>query len=199
MHGRYILPILAVLVCSSSIGDDASPKLSVQFATAEAKIAPRAPDKPVQFPDMTFTLQATASCPAAELPASVSVSIADSRITIAPGDDGRFEEEILVSAQQLGPIVARDFCLDNEMSDPATDESENQPRNTADRESSEASGEQPDYNERMQIRGALSAQLSLRCKGENSESISYATEPLNVELLCKSPEQSVTELQEIEL
>ena len=195
MRGRYIFPMLAVLVCASAFSDEANPKLSVKFATAQATIAPRPPDKPVQFPDMTFTLHATASCPAAELPVSVSISIADSRITIAPDDDGRLEEEIRVSAEQLAPVIARDFCLDDEMDELANEESGSVRSNEADHEPDE----QPDQNPQLEIQGALSAQLSLRCRGENSESISYATAPLNVALHCENPEHNVPEPQEVEL
>lgn len=201
MRGQNLYSMLAMLVCSSAFGDDTDPKLSVQFATAQATIAPRAPDKPVQFPDMTFTLHATASCPPAQLPASVSISIADSRITIAPDDNGRFEEEIRVSAQQLAPVIATDFCLIDEIDDEidgAIDDLANQESgNVSEQVTGAAPDEETGDNPQMEIRGALSAQLSLRCKGENSESISYTTAPLNVALLCETPEQKVPELQEI--
>lgn len=197
MRDRNILSLLAMLICSNAFGDDTDPKLSVQFATARATVAPRAPDKAVQFPDLTFTLHATASCPAAEVPASISISIADSRITIAPDDDGIFEEEIRVSAKQLGPVVAKDFCLLAGTDELANDEPAKAANKENDRNSGEASDEEPDFSRQLEISGALSAQLSLRCKGENSESISYATAPLNVALVCGNPEQNVPESREI--
>jgi hypothetical protein len=159
MHGRFLIAAIAAFVCSASFGDDASRALSVQFESAQAVVALRTANQPIQLPGLTFSLRVQAHCPAPETPASVSISIADSRITVAPDENGLIESEIHVSAKQLGPVLATDFCLDGDT----------------------------DTTRPIELKGALSAQLSLRCKGENSESIRYATKLLNVALECMNP------------
>ena len=76
-------------------------------------------------------------------------------------DEDAIEESIQVSRKQLGPVAVEDFCLGEETND---------------------------AQELLQIDDALTAQLSLRCAGENSESISYKSAALSIALLCEVPE-----------
>lgn len=160
MRGPLTIFFSILLVCASSFGDDAEKMLSFEFETAIANIAPRATGEPVQFPNLDFVLRAETRCPAPESTASVSVSIADSRLTITPAADqqGLIEETISVSRKQLGPIAVDDFCLADD-------------------------AESLQY---LELEGALSAHLSLRCRGENHDSISYATSALKVAVQCES-------------
>lgn len=159
---RYLTVIFAIalLISSTSRAEDAGGQLDIEFDTATAIIAPRTSSRPISLPTLTFTLRAQARCPAAETPESISVSIADTRITIYPDSDSNdiIEKSIRVSQKQLGPVAVESFCL---------------AENNA------------DVGELLELDDALSAQLSLRCVGENSESISYQTAALSVSLLCE--------------
>ena len=160
MRGQLFFAATAVLAGSSAFGEDNHPTLTIQFNAAPAVIAPRPSNAPIQLPNLTFAVQAQAYCPTAENAASVAVSIADTRITITPESNDLIEVEIQVPAKQLGPVVATDFCLDGETDD----------------------------GKQLELEGALSAQISLRCKTGNGDTISYRTAPLNIALQCRNPE-----------
>ena len=170
MRSPLIVPFSTLLICASSFGDDAQQMLTINFETAVASIAPRASNRPVQFPDLTFVLRGETRCPAPESTASVSVSIADSNLTIAPDTEqrGLIEETMQVSHKQLGPIVVENFCLAGNA----------------------------ESVQQLELEGALSAHLSLRCSGENLESISYATSALNVIVQCESEEPELSNEEE---
>ena len=159
---RYLTEIFAIalLISSTSHSEDADGQLDIEFDTATAIVSPRTSNRPINLPTLTFTFRAQAQCPAAEAPESISVSIADTRITIYPDSDSNdvIEKSIRVSQKQLGPVAVANFCL-----------AEND----------------ADVGELLELDDALSAQLSLRCVGENSESISYQTAALSVSLLCE--------------
>jgi hypothetical protein len=170
MRGPLLISLSAILVCSTSLSDEAGQRLSVEFETAIANIAPRATDQPVHFPDLTFALRGETHCHAPDSTASVSVSIADSRLTIAPDPDrqGLIEETMRVPHKQLGPIVVDNFCLAGE-------------------------SESVQY---LELEGALSAHLSLRCSSENQNSISYLTSALNVTIQCQNEEPELPDQDE---
>jgi hypothetical protein len=158
MRGRFSFSILALFTCFSSYSDDARQSLSVLFEPAVAIIPPRTSNQPIQLPDLVFSLQAEAQCPTTDATASVSISIADSSISIVTTDNNAFAEQLNVPGKQLAPVVATDFCLEDKAN----------------------------VVQRLELKGTLSAQLSLRCQGENSETISYATTPLDVILECSA-------------
>lgn len=160
---RYLTGLFAIgfLVASTARVASADDRLEIEFDTAVAKIAPRSSARPIRLPDLTFTLTARSFCPAPQVAESISVSIADTRVTVEPTDEDIVEESIQVSRKQLGPVAVDDFCLGEDTND---------------------------VQESLHIGDALTAQLSLRCAGENSESISYKSAVLSVALLCEIPE-----------
>lgn len=161
MHYLTALITLVLLCGTAPRMVAADSQLKVEFDTAIAKIAPRASAKPIQLPNLTFTLRVQALCAAPQITESVSVSIADTRITLKPEDDELIEKSIRVSRKQLGPVAVDDFCLD------------------------EPGAEAQDS---LQISAALTAHLSLRCADDSNASISYETAALNVALQCELPE-----------
>ncbi len=159
MRGSLLISFCLLLLCANSLAEEAENVLSFEFDTPVASITPRASNRPVQFPNLALVLRAETRCPVSDSIATVSVSIADSQLTIAPDTDeqGRIEETINVSHKQLGPIVVDNFCL----------------------------AESTESLQFLELEGALSAHLSLRCRGENHDSISYATTALNVAIECE--------------
>lgn len=150
-----------LLVATAANADENDSPLAVAFEPATATVAPRETSRPIDLPDLTFAFRAQAFCPDEQVAESVTISIADTRITVRPDDNGIIEKSIVVPRKQLAPVVANDFCLLDE-------------------------AEQPELA--LQVDDAMSAQLSLRCAGENSESIRYQTTSLNVALQCEVPE-----------
>ena len=155
-----LTPLIVTPVVGSETGE-----LRVEFETPVASITPRTTDRPINLPSLTYVVRAEASCPDTQTAESVSISIADTRITVSPVEAEAVEETIRVSNKQLGPVAVEGFCLAASDSDTGSD-----------------------TQDLLNIDGALTAHLSLRCVGENSETISYSTTPLNVTLSCDSPE-----------
>lgn len=163
MRSLFFCAALAVLIGADSRGEGADSALLVEFDAAVAKIALRSSGRPIRLPSLTFAVRIKASCPAELEAKSISVSIADTRINVRPDDNGLIEKSIRVPKKQLGPISVNDFCI---------------------------AGDEANSERQIQLRDALSAQLSLHCSGDNRESMTYETVALEVALQCDVPENA---------
>ena len=163
MRSLFFYTVLAVLISADSRGESADGELLLEFDAAVAKIALRSSDRPIQLPDLTFVVRIEASCPIALQTKSISISIADTRINVRADDTGVIEKSIRVPKKQLGPIAVNDFCI---------------------------AGEDDSSAQELNLRDALSAQVSLHCSGENQESMTYETVALEVALQCDVPENA---------
>ena len=161
MRGPFPFIALAVLACVDTYGEDANSQLTAVFTAAIAEIAPRVSARPIQLPSLTFTVNIEARCAAANAGGTVSVSIADTQIRAQIVADEPTQQSIQVPEKQLGPISVDDFCV---------------------------LGDALDAAQQLLLSDVLSAQVSLRCVGENQESITYSTVPLEVSLQCVVPE-----------
>jgi hypothetical protein len=121
----------------------------------------------ISLPALEFPLRVTAYCGGGGELQSVSISVADTRQTIRgdeyPAND-TFATTLSVSPQQLAPIAVEAFCT-------------------------------VDYpaGESRLLKKALTAQVSLRCALEDSQSVVFAAEPLDVILVCTDAEPAETE------
>ena len=163
MRSFFFFAALAVLICADSRGESADSELSVEFDAAVARIALRSSSRPIRLPSLTFAVRIKASCAATLAAKSISISIADTRISVQVDESGVIEKSIRVPKKQLGPIAVSDFCI---------------------------AGEDPGSAQELNLRDALSAQLSLHCSGENQESMIYETVALEVALQCDVPENA---------
>ena len=163
MRSLFFFAALAVLIGADSRAEGADSALLVEFDAAVAKIALRSSGRPIRLPSLTFAVRIEASCPARLDTKSISISIADTRINVQPDDTGVIERSIRVPKKQLGPIAVNDFCI---------------------------AGEDASSGQELNLRDALSAQLSLHCSGENQESMTYETVALEVALQCDVPENA---------
>jgi len=157
MRSLFFFAALAVLIGADSRGEGADGELLVEFDAAVAEIALRSSSRPIRLPSLTFAVRIEASCPTELEPKSISISIADTRINVQPDDTGVIEKSIRVPKKQLGPISVDDFCI---------------------------AGDDVNSERQLQLRDALSAQLSLHCSGDNRESMTYETVALEVTLQC---------------
>ena len=112
----------------------------------------------------------TVDCEANWRPDSVSISVADSRASLNAEQLQVSRElglELRIPSNQIAPLRVEHFCIVG-----GEDE-----QGTANR------------NE-ITIHGVVSAQASLRCASQSTESIVYVTKPLDVLLECAVPEQA---------
>lgn len=156
--------LLATIALAGAAWTEEAARLTVEAAPAVADIQPL-PDgsRLVRLPALEFEFGIRASCGQDHAPSSLSISVADTRTTLA-GDQLRTESIIAAAirlpARQLSPVAVDNFC----------------------RETPAAAG----TGQRL-IRDVATAHLSLRCADESGESITYVSHSLDVTLVCGAP------------
>ena len=158
---RFPLLLVPLALPGTAWSDD-TPQLTIGVEPAVAAISPLADGRRVvQLPTLEYEFAVNAGCGPDDTPSSVSLSIADTRRTLAGNeipDGAPINAAITLPAQQIAPVVVDGFC-------------------------SAAAGTESDA-ERL-IRGVVTAHFSLRCTGAAGESITYASRSLDVLLVCK--------------
>lgn len=150
--------LLAAMALASVAWPDSPARLVVEVPPAAASIQPLPAGRLLRLPTLEFEFAIHASCGPDQAVASVSISVADTRKTLSGAE---FEDAAVVNttiglpARQISPIVVDDFCPDTQ-------------------------GE----NSNLLIRGAVTAQVSLRCASADGDSITYASQSLDVTLVC---------------
>lgn len=136
---------------------------SPMLATADAAIAqiiPLAEGRDfVLLPALEFGFTLQPQCPENSRLAAMSVSVADTHVNLATADlenEGFVEAALTLPRQQTGPVRVGVFCSADEVGG----------------------------NPRLLIEDIFTARISLRCSAGESQSITYATLPLDVILAC---------------
>ena len=117
----------------------------------------------MQLPGLEYQFAVDAQCPATLQPSSITISIADTRVSVSGADLSApmpLSIPVNVPASQIGPIAVDRFCT----ASPA--------------EASDA----PDPQ--LIIPAVLSAQISLLCADEADSEMTYASNSLDVVLDC---------------
>jgi hypothetical protein len=157
------MSLLPLLACASATarGED----LDISASTPDVTITARSTSRnALQLPALEFDFDIDARCPAGLLPASVSLSIADTRVTNdEPGNDWPLKMSVRIPAEQIAPVPIARFCVDG-------DEAENLQADTL-----------------VRIPSVLSAQAAVLCAGEAAQQMLYASESLNVVVRCERP------------
>lgn len=169
-YARRTLLILA-LAASGSLAGDAAGRLSVSIDPARVEIDQQAMGRQlIRLPALEFALKIEADCGGSQDAASVSISIADTRLTIHREtlvEKAVIEKTVRVPQQQVPPMGIQDFCV-------------------ADAEMSNEAG-----SPNLLINDALSAQLSLRCiNDDQQQTVLYRTVPLAIDLSCREPSEA---------
>ena len=161
-----ILAFSIFLTVAVAHADDSPDRRAL--ATAEAAVAriePLAPGRDfVWLPTLKFALSLQPRCPSASDTAAVLISIADTRVALTSVDPDAVESvetALTLPAQQTGPVRVAGFCR----------------------------ADQPDAARELVIEGIFTARVSLRCSAGDTDSISYATLPLDVILACNRGDQ----------
>lgn len=134
--------------------------LSVDADPAVVTIKPLSEGrKLIRPPALEFLLRIDAECDTNAEIASISVSVADTQKALTGTDVSEatpVATHITIPARQVSPIAVEDFC----------------PMGA------------PSAGTELVVRDALTAHVSLRCKSEAVESITYASRSLDVKLHC---------------
>ena len=118
----------------------------------------------MRLPALEYAFVIESGCRATLMPASMSLSIADTRISMSGddlGDEPTVEVTLLVPAGQIGPVAVERFCV-------VTDQANGLLEQTT------------------RIPAILSAQAALICSSETASEIVYASTSLDVILNCEA-------------
>jgi hypothetical protein len=157
------IPRLSLLLATMALAVVAWPagpaRLVVDVAPAVASIQPLAEGRRLlRLPALEFAFGIGAGCGPDQAVTSVSISVADTRKTLSGAefrDDAVTNMTVRLPARQIAPIAVDDFCPETQ---------------------SESSS--------LLIRDAVTAQVSLRCASAEEESITYASQSLDVTVVC---------------
>jgi hypothetical protein len=145
---------------------------------AVVAVGPQPPERhSFELPSLDYVFRVEARCHSDWKPESLSLNIADSRVTRAGTelqDNTSQQLELKVPAKQLAPIAMRDFCVIDPAAEGSAVEAETRTRN---RDETPRPGH-------MTIGAALSVHASLRCSLGDEQRIIYVSEPLDVTLTC---------------
>lgn len=169
--------LLFLLNATIAAAQDPAGQLQLAVDTPRVAVAPRSPGRAfVELPALEYRFVLEPRCADPARPASLSLSIADTRqrITLDAAESAaRTVETVLrVPAAQLAPLPVSGFC--ERAQDPAR--------------SQDAPSALANAPRVLRIDAALSAQVSLLCVGPESEQRLWLARPLAVELLCEQPD-----------
>jgi hypothetical protein len=176
----WLLP--ALHVCTAAADDSGLHTLTVAPEAAAVVVGPQPAERHFfELPSLDYVFRIEARCHNDWKPESLSMNVADSRVTRAGTElqDNAIQQlELKIPAKQLAPIAMRDFCVINPAAEGSVAEAETRDWN---RNATPRPGH-------MTIGAALSVHASLRCSLGNEQRTVYVSEPLDVTLACALPE-----------
>jgi hypothetical protein len=151
--------LLAAIVTAGVAWPGDTARLTVDVPPAVASIQPLAEGRRlVRLPALEYEFVIQASCGPGQTVKSVSISVADTRKTLTGADlleGATVNTAFRLPARQLSPVAVDEFC-------PAT----------------VVTGSS------LLLQDTVTAHVSLRCTGEDGDSITYSSQPLDVTLIC---------------
>jgi hypothetical protein len=158
-----LLPLSVYVTGQSVFASD----LDVSASTPDVTVPTRpAGSRSIRLPSLEYTFTVAAACRADLAPAAVSLSIADTRITMSAdelGGDSPVQVSITVPASQIAPLTIERFCVRSDTEEPG------------------------DNLATVRIAAVLSAQAALLCSNNDSNEMTYASESLDVNITCEEP------------
>lgn len=157
-------PLLTSIVLATFFGiiplrDLADDQLTLQVNASGAQIKPHAPGLRAGYgQSVTFSLRADFRCGRDAVAESIVISISDTHYRHVPAAGERsFLATVVVPGEQIAPAETGEFC----------------------------SGEDSGRGEVLLLPAAATAQVSLRCRADAASSISFASTPLPLRLVCQ--------------
>ena len=176
---KSILTLSAGLILAGSISGalaDPAQDLTLRAETPVVEVSPRQTGRQfLDLPALEFAFDIQARCDETWTPESLSLNVADSRVTFdsaALSRNALGKITLSVPSRQLAPVAVHDFCLQQ-----------------AGRVATEPGTAAPPTPESalLTIRAVLSAQASLLCASPEERRITYVSQPLDVVLSCGTP------------
>ena len=165
LFGHSTAASAATLILSLAAGNVQAGELEMAAGTPDATVSTRPAGRNfMRLPGLVYDFAIRASCREGLQPQSVSLSIADTRITLGPGrlaDEQPINVAVKVPAAQISPVALDRFCVRDPGDDTAADSSP------------------------VRIPAVLSAQGALLCADESSSEMIYASASLDVNLHCQ--------------
>lgn len=163
-----LFPLLALVLPVAGASDTPAPGLDLSADAPRVAVAPRPPGRGfLELPDLEYRFALLPRCPAGWSAAQLSLGVADTRTTLAPGPaPAELVAALTVPAAQLAPLPLSGFCA-ADAGDPGGEE--------------------------LSIDAALSAHASLLCIGESDEQQRlFASLPLGLVLVCDRGDTAAT-------
>ena len=162
----YLSAVAAGAIAAGAALPVAASDLTVAADTPAVTVSTRPARRNfMQLPALQFRFRIQAVCDAGQSADTVSLSIADTRVSL-PGErlvEQSNEVTVTIPAGQIPPVRIEGFCA----ADP---------------------GETPD-DDSVRIPSVLSAQSSLLCVGDAGGNMTYASTPLDVLVVCQASEE----------
>lgn len=185
MTGRTALfLLLALLAAPRGARADDEPAGSVTLSVASPVVTVPGVARGryfVDLPALEYAFEVAAECAGGSAPHSLSINVADTRVTMSAAD---FEKPpprqlvLRVPAKQTAPLAVDDFCeRDPEAEGPASGTGEMRfgpPGGTA-------------MATLIEVPDVLSAQVALVCSSGEARRTTYVSQPLGVTLSCELP------------
>lgn len=169
----------SVFLCLPLVFDNASSQetnaLEINADVPTIALEARTADQNyVNLPALAFDLKIRQNCAAGLAPATLSMSVADTRRTMDAqqmSEDGELKTRLTVPARQIGPIALPGYCVQNE-------------------DTAAIEGSPSPHDEALRIPAVLSLQAALSCASETDRQIVYASAALDIDLLCREEPQA---------
>ena len=162
---KRIVPLLAI-AAGGSDGVASADRLDVSAGTPEVTISTRTAGRNfLQLPVLRYEFVVNLACSEAGRATSLSLSIADTRVTLGPdrlAGESPVTVEMSVPADQIAPVAVAGFCVDD--------------------------GANPAAARSLTVHAVLSAQASLLCASEDASRMTYASRALDVVIHCAAPD-----------
>jgi hypothetical protein len=178
----WLLPVL--YVCAAGADDSGLHTLAVAAEVAAVAVPPQPAERHFfELPALDYVFRVEARCHSDWKPESLSLNVADTRVTRTAADlenSANQELELKVPSKQLAPVPMRDFCVIEPVLEGSALEAK----------TAEPDGIARPAPGRMTVGAALSVQASLRCSLGDEQRMIYVSEPLDVTLTCALPEMA---------
>ncbi len=175
--------LLTTTCCLDAVGQSAETgTLTIDTDTPVVRIEARAAGRSfVRLPSLDYVIQLNPQCAAGLKPRAISLSVADTRKSLATDDisgESATASTFTIPGSQIGPIAMKDFCI----------------AEAGEQESPQTSQNQSDRDQKVTIASVVSLQASLLCASETESRMTYASRGLDVILECELPRETRDEM-----